>query len=218
METKKQTFREHKFTVIKGSTHPEYSYFTFEGEEKDFREQYWNIKSGEVVFDVGASYGAYTLAACAAGARVFSFEPEKTVYCDLEKNVQVNNWEERCTTERMGFWSSGTTVSMKDYAPHWPAQTITGDYTVKTMDQYVQYQNLDKLDWVKIDTEGAEEHVLQGAVDTIAKFKPNFIIECHTFLDAGIKDRCKALLEGYGYEFEEVDRPPCLMLLARTNK
>jgi len=211
-----QYFRDKTFGVLMGSTHPAYSIATFDTEEKDFRETHWDIKKDDVVFDIGASYGAYTLAACSMEAIVYTFEPEKSVYGDLVANINLNNWSDRCFPQNAGLWSSDTTVNMKDYAPHWPPQTITTDYNVKTIDQVVLENNIQKIDWIKIDVEGAEEHVVQGGLASIAKFKPNMIIECHTFLDAELCNKIKALLEPLNlYTFEEIDRDPCVMLLVK---
>lgn len=216
METKKQTFKDKEFTVIKGSMHPEYSYFTFEGEERDFRDTYWDIKDRDVVFDVGASYGTYTLSARSVGATVYSFEPEKGVYCDLLNNVLINKFEDKCFAINMGLWSSGTVIDMKEYAPHWPTQTITDKYQATSLDIFFESNNMSKLDWVKIDVEGAEEHVIIGGLKTIAKYKPNLIIECHTFLDSELTNKIKTLLSSVvDYEYEEVLRPPCVMLCCK---
>lgn len=217
METKQQTFKDKEFTVIKGSVHPEYSYFTFEGEERDFRDAYWDIKEGDVVFDVGASYGTYTLSARAMGATVYSFEPEKTIYHDLVNNILINKFEDKCMAINMGLWSEGAVIDMKQYAPHWPQQTISENYQATSLDIiFESNNNLTKLDWMKIDVEGAEEHVVRGGLKTIGKYKPNLIIECHTFLDAGLTDKIKTLLSSVAdYEFEEVSRPPCVMLCAK---
>jgi len=210
-----QYFRDKEFTVLMGSTHPAYSIATFDTEEKDFREQYWDVKSGDIVFDIGASYGAYTLSACSMGATVYTFEPESSVYCDLVNNINVNNWIDRCFPQNMGLWSSATTVDMKMYAPHWPPQTITTDYKVKTIDEVVVEQNIKKIDWMKIDVEGAEEHVIQGGLESINKFCPKMIIECHTFLNNDILPNIKKTLEALDkYTFIEIERDPCIMLLA----
>ncbi len=219
METKKQTFKDKEFTVIKGSVHPEYSYFTFEGEERDFRDVYWDVKDGDVVFDIGASYGTYTLSARAIGATVYSFEPEKTVYCDLVNNILINKFEDKCFAINMGLWSSGTIIDMKEYAPHWPEQTISGKYDATSLDIIFENNNINKLDWMKIDVEGAEEHVVTGGLNTIAKYKPNLIIECHTFLDPELTNKVKILLSSVvDYEFEEVSRPPCVMLCCKAKE
>lgn len=214
MESRLKTFRDRGFTVVRGTTHPDYSYDTFE-EEKGFQNEYWNINAGDVVFDVGASYGSYTLTACSMGAVVFSFEPEKTVFDDLAKNIDINDWRGRCHLSNFGLWSEPATVDMGSYAPHWPKFTISGTYQMDTLDEVAGRIGLDRVDWIKIDVEGAEENVIKGSSKTISRFTPNLIVECHTFLDEGILQRVKSLLSALGnYEFEEVSRPPCTMVIA----
>jgi FkbM family methyltransferase len=213
---KTMSFKGKQFFVEKGGVHPEYSYFTFEQEENDFRNTYWNISENDIVIDIGTSYGAYALTACAMGATVYAFEPEKTVYCDLVNNININNWEQRCFASNNGLWSSEKKVDMKGYAPHWPQQTISEDYSMKSLDQIVKENNISKIDWIKIDVEGAEEHVVSGALETIKKFKPKMIIECHVFLNADIKDNVKKIIASAAdYVFEEVSRPPCVMLVSK---
>lgn len=209
-------FNGRTFSVKQGSVHPAYSYFTFNEEEKDFRDKYWQVKSGDVVFDIGASYGSYSLSACAMGAKVFSFEPESTVYCDLVENVILNDWRTRCYVFNFGLWSYESIIDMKSYAPHWPSQTISKDYEMNTLDDVALvklHKNYSKIDWIKIDVEGAEEHVVKGGLKTIEKFRPRMIIECHVFLDAELKNKIRTMLEPLNYTFEEIVRDPCVMLL-----
>lgn len=212
-EYKTQTFRGKEFKVIKGETHPEYSYVTFEEDECEFRDKYWNVKSDDVVIDIGASYGAYSISACAVGAKVISIEPEKTVFDDLVHNIKLNNFEADCAPIKLALWSSDKVINMKDYAPHWPSATISGDYNTTTLNQIVDSLQLKKIDWIKIDVEGAEEHVIIGGLESIKKFHPKLIIECHIFLDPELKTRVKLLLKD-DYDFEEIDRDPCVFLYA----
>lgn len=215
VETKKQNFNGNQFEIMRGSTHPDYSYFTFDSEEAELRDKYWKIKSDDVVFDVGASYGSYTLTARAMGATVYAFEPEKSVYCDLVSNIELNNWQDKCFAFNIGLWSSETTVDMKNYAPHWPKFSISGDYNVETLDKAVKTNAINKLDWIKIDVEGAEEHVIRGGMLAISRFKPKLLIECHIFLDHNIVSNIKKMILSLGnYDFEEIPRDPCIMLYA----
>lgn len=214
MEIKTQSFLGRKFKVVKGTTHPEYSFYTFEADELEFREKFWTVKPDEVVFDIGAAYGAYTLAALALGARVQAFEPEPTICTDLVSNVMLNNWSGLCGIHNYGLWDGRDNVDMRSYAPHWPTQTITGSYEMRTLDAVAEGLALTRLDWIKIDVEGAEARVILGGLKTIAKFGPKLIIECHTFLDAELPNKVKqALLSVRGYTFEAVDRPPCILLV-----
>jgi FkbM family methyltransferase len=168
------------------------------------------VEPDDVVFDIGASYGAYALSACAVGAAaVHAFEPEPTVYADLVRNVELNGWQARCFPANVGLWNEEKKVDMASYAPHWPPQTISGEYAMRTLDQVALDQQ--RIDWIKIDVEGAEERVVIGGVKALAKFRPNLIIECHTFLDAKLPEKIKWLLPGFW--FREVARPPCVMLV-----
>lgn len=215
MDTKRQYFNDNQFEIIKGSTHPDYSYFTFDSEEVELRNKYWKIKSGDVVFDAGASYGSYALTARAMGAIVYAFEPEKTIYRDLVSNIEINNWQDKCFAFNIGLWSYETTIDMKTYAPHWPKFSISEDYNMKTLDQLSKMNLIERLDWLKIDVEGAEEHVIKGGIITINRFRPKLFIECHVFLDPNIVSNIKQMILSLGnYEFEEILRDPCVMLYA----
>lgn len=209
----KITFKEKSFFVIQGSVHPAYSIATFTEEELEFREKYWNIQPGEIVFDVGSSYGAYSLTATALGAQVYCFEPEPGVFSDLVRNIKLNNWSKKCLAFNMGLWNKPAIIDMKSYAPHWPAQSISGDYTMDSLDNFIKNKEINKIDWLKIDVEGAEEKVLEGAQNLLKEFHPKLIIECHNFLDPEISLRIKEGLTNY--TFEEIKRDPCVILASK---
>ena len=201
-------FRGHEFKTVPGTVHPQYSHDTFTIEEHDFRERYWNPQPGDVVVDAGASYGSYTLTALACGADVWAFEPEPTVMVDLERNVRENGWQNRCDLHTCGLWDKDAVVDMRSYAQHWPEDTITDPFDMKRLDDVFTG---DRLDWLKIDTEGAEERVVRGALDTIRKHKPKMIVECHVFLEADMVQKIRALLPEY--EWIEEPRDPCVLLV-----
>ena len=46
-----------------------------------------------------------------------------------------------------------------------------------TLDEYIEQQQIPKIDFIKIDTEGYEMHVLKGAVETLKKFRPLLFVE-----------------------------------------
>lgn len=200
------------FQIAEGTTHPAYSLNMFE-EELEFRERYWNIAEGDTVFDVGSSYGAYALPACSSGAVVHAFEPEPSVWADLMLNVELNGWNGRFYGACCGLWSAPGSVDMKSYAPHWPAQTINGPYKMDTLDNVVRTRGVERMDWLKIDVEGAELHVIEGGKESIARLRPRIIVEVHTFLNPRLGPDAKAMLESLGYALLEVPRDPCVMLV-----
>jgi FkbM family methyltransferase len=212
---KKQYFNGRFFNVLKGKLHPDYSYDTFENEEFDFRNKYWKIKKNDVVFDIGASYGSYALTAAVMDAKVYCFEPEPAVFQDLLANIVLNGFNTICYPFNVGMWDEEASIDMKSYAPHWPDRGISCDYNMKTLDQVVADMGITRLDWIKIDVEGAEEQVISGGKLSISKFKPKLIIECHVFLNQRIVNNIKkALLLLGNYKFEEILRDPCVLLYA----
>jgi len=82
-----------------------------------------------------------------------------------------------------------------------------------TLDNVVDTYKINKINWIKIDVEGAEEKAIIGGLKSISKFKTNMIIECHNFLDPQISNRVKQLItSSFDCNFEEIERHPCTML------
>lgn len=78
----------------------------------------------------------------------------------------------------------------------------TGQITVPvvTLDSL----DLDGVDFLKIDVEGMEADVLDGAVELLAEQQPTVLVEIHAELNSG---RCRRILENAGYEVERVPHP-----------
>lgn len=206
-------WRGRHFKAAEGTLHPAYSLDTFD-EERAFRETHWKVKEGDVVFDVGASYGAYALSACSDGAAmVHAFEPEPAVWADLMLNVEINDWNDRCVASCLGLWSKAGEIDMASYAPHWPQHTITGKYKADTLDNVVAARGVKRMDWLKIDVEGAEMEVLAGGAESIRALKPKIIVEVHSFLDETLLPRVTGYLMAAGYELSGFPREPCTMLV-----
>jgi hypothetical protein len=68
-------------------------------------------------------------------------------------------------------------------------------FPVATLDSY----NLDRADWLKIDTEGCELPILQGGIETIKRCRPTIILEHHYHLDPDCETKCDGFLADLGY-------------------
>lgn len=190
------------------------SVYTFEDEEP-VRNQFWypHIKKGDVILDIGASFGSYTLSALALGATVYAFSPEHE-YKKLKASINENpGFNRRSHVYNFGFHKD-TGVFKTDSAVFFKVGEMSdaeikqvndnnacGWYIpVKKLDDFVPTLNLEKIDYVKIDTEGAEYNILQGGVETLKKYKPKLLIEFHLFKDGNIGSKCHQLLKEIGYE------------------
>ena len=150
---------------------------------------WWDIKEGETVVDVGAGTGSWSLPAASMGANTIAFECDSSRVFALKANVACNPTMQMVIDPR-GLYSRECELGMDTNSSsvmlqlgYQPQQRVR----MTTLDKfYSDYTNLDRLDWLKIDVEGAELHALSGATNTISKYKPKIIVECHTHIIPGI--------------------------------
>jgi Methyltransferase FkbM domain len=154
------------------------SWYTFNDDiETPYRDLWWTqkIKAGDVVIDAGAQYGSYTLPACANGAYVYAFEPHPDYYKHLVTNIKLNEF--KCSTFQAGLYSKPMMVDWDEIK----------DMKLIVLDDVLG--DIQRLDFIKIDVEGAELEVLKGAQELIKKFDPKIMVETHVFLDKWIEQK-----------------------------
>ncbi|MEQ6341745.1 MAG: FkbM family methyltransferase [Gammaproteobacteria bacterium] len=129
------------------------------------------LRSTDLFCDIGANIGAYTvLASAGIGARSLAFEPIESSYAELRKNVDVNQIAELVDARRMGVGKALgklTLTSQKDTMNHVVMGTATGPnetVDVDTLDRALAGRMPALL---KVDVEGWEHEVLQGAASTL---------------------------------------------------
>jgi FkbM family methyltransferase len=161
--------------------------------------RYWFLpKMGQIVLDVGAHVGAYTLrAAKMVGdrGRVIALEPTPATYRMLLQNVQLNN-ADNVTVVNVAAWNQAS--ELKLYHAYHP-----GLYSVKTdrdqgydivkakpIAEILRTLGFNHVDWVKIDTEGAEREVLEGMLEMLPSC-PNIIAEVNSANRAWLMDFVK---------------------------
>lgn len=161
-----------------------------------------NTKSGESFFiekilaptnpklciDVGANIGGYSNEILSkTGANVICFEPLPMAYQELKKIVSHNNGRVKCENmgignavgelvihfnpDALGHASFSEDVKKVSYVTNELQATVP----VITLDSYCEDNKITAIDLVKIDTEGFEAEVFEGAVKTFANIKPKFI-------------------------------------------
>jgi len=160
-----------------------------------------HVRQGDVVFDVGAHHGLYTLmASVLAGpsGRVVAFEPlpgnatvlQKHLRLNRIRNVQVMN---RAASDTTGMSRFSTGIS------HWEGSLNAGgqlEVGTVALDDVVGTE-IPAPQVVKMDVEGAELRVLMGARNTLSRHRPVIIFEAHT---EALRAECTKLLEGLDYE------------------
>ena len=151
------------------------------------------VAEGDVVIDCGANIGLFSLFAGSKHAsRVISFEPVNYAHDILIKNLKINNFKEtQFITERFGLSNRNENVKISINEENIGSNSIIGNVGVQKtesinvimLDDYIRDNNISKVDFIKADIEGAERLMLEGAKETLKKFKPKLAICTYHFPD-----------------------------------
>jgi len=195
-----KTFKRGHFQFYEDPTvHASHWSFT---DEDSVRDAWWDITPGQVVADIGCAYGSYAMHALAMGAsKVIAWSPESYKEKFLA-NADINGWLSNVEFHDLGLWSQSGWLQIFDHAPmpKFFSEKPSHEgiiFEVKTLDHY----SFERLDWIKIDVEGCEVDVLQGAFATLARHRPKILVENHLFKDPTINQRCEDMIKQSGVAY-----------------
>jgi len=157
------------------------------GEYSELEVALWRkfLKPGSTVIDAGANLGALSLALAeivGETGRVLAFEPQPETHDLLQRNVSDNP-----LGPRIQPWDCALGATDGDTRMSSLAAMINKNYggaAIGSGELPVRVYQLDsvvncKIDFIKIDVEGAEVAILFGARETIGQYKPILYIENH---------------------------------------
>ncbi len=147
------------------------------------------VKSGDVVLDCGANVGVFTRVALNAGAsKIIAIEPAPENLESLRRNFKDEIAAGRVVVYPKGVWDKDDVLTLHVDPKNTAADTFVIDLKdptesiqvpLTTIDKLVQELKLPRVDYIKMDIEGAEPNALRGAHDTIAKWKPRISISAY---------------------------------------
>ncbi len=172
------------------------------------------LAPGAVVMDIGGNIGAATLylaAKVGAGGLVLAYEPDAANLEVFRRNLEVNGAPSQVQlvpkglSDREGvleFFAGGNYTSSLCQTNY-----IAGDrrkyhvvqIPVTTLDAEAARLGLTRLDFVKMDIEGAEVAALKGAQQTLTRFHPPLIVETHVVDGRSTAEAVEQLLRACGY-------------------
>ena len=151
------------------------------------------ISAGDVVLDLGGNIGTTALvfsSLVGSTGRVIAFEP--VTYATIEKNLTMNKISNVSVVPKAVSNSVGEIeIEISDFfldstiAKRERSGDRDGHFTKRlkipttTLDDYVRSNGIQKLDFIKMDIEGAEEWALEGAVEVIKRFRPKWSISSY---------------------------------------
>jgi len=163
-------------------------YFAFGYEYEKLETELISKLKPKVFIDVGAHIGYYTMLVHKLGAeKIIAIEPDPRVFRILNRSIEANKLDNIITINRAAYDKSNVKLELhlstksglsSIFSSHL-TKTRCGTITIKTitLDEVYRSLNLDKIDVVKIDVEGAESYVLSGANEIINAFRPIFLVE-----------------------------------------
>jgi FkbM family methyltransferase len=151
------------------------------------------VHSGDTVLDCGANIGVYTRKALDAGARtVVAIEPApENVEC-LRRNFAKEVQTGRVLIQAVGVWNeagklpltvdAGNSARDSFVLSFGPAASVV-TIPLVTIDSLVSGLSLDRVDFIKMDIEGAEKKAIAGAANTLARFHPRLAVAMEHLAD-----------------------------------
>jgi FkbM family methyltransferase len=143
------------------------------------------LQPGSVFFDVGTNFGYYSLnvvQALGSQCKVHAFEPNPRTRERLIWNIGANNMGDVISVHPEAVSDSAGTATLIERSDNSGAARLGTDSAgvtvdVTSLDLFCQEQSVDRIDVIKIDVEGYEVKVLQGALESLERFKPALIVE-----------------------------------------
>ncbi len=176
---------------------------------------WFRVEPGDVVVDVGAHIGKYTLPAAKVASRVIAIEPDPSNFSVLRANIllnrltnvsALNNAISSSPGKRRLFLAgednTGTSTLEPDWAPsrgHRPQAWV--EVECLTMDHVIDSLDIESIDWLKVDVEHHEVAALGGARSALRRTK-HLILE----VTGDSEDDCRRLLKEAGLELVAIER------------
>ena len=169
------------------------------------------LKIGETVIDCGAGVGDFTFFAAkivGTTGRVIAFEPDPIIYDKLKTGVELNKLV-NVTLVKKGVWSKNTTLKFMS-ANGKPRSHIFDkddvgviEIPVVSLDDEFKKMGIDKIDFMKMDVEGAEVEAIKGATQILTNMKVDLAIASYHNLN-GEKScfKLEKILSSMGYRVE----------------
>ena len=183
---------ESSFWVLYGQhTKPTYLEDAGNGQQLQRDSALKHVKQWRVCLDIGSNIGQWTRPLAKRFQSVVCFEPNPNFRECFKKNIQEEN---------VLLWPYG--LSNKEHKAKQDFNSTVlrqedGDIDCRTLDSF----GLTNVDFVKIDVDGFEIPLLNGARETLSKNNPVINIEMKESKRSNIVARSRQILENYGYKF-----------------
>jgi FkbM family methyltransferase len=151
------------------------------------------VRPGDIVLDCGAHYGLFTRKALAAGAKlVVAIEPAPQNLECFRRNLSKEIAEGRVIVYPKGVWDKEDYLTLHidqeesgadSFVSERPGGARVEKVPLTTIDRLVAELKLPRVDFIKMDIEGAERHAVTGARATLERHKPRMALAVYHLPD-----------------------------------
>jgi FkbM family methyltransferase len=160
-----------------------------EQERKIYGDGDFFVRSGDVVLDCGANVGVFTRVALNKGAKtVVAIEPAPENIEALKRNFAPEIAAGRVIVYEKGVWDKDDWLTLHVDPHNSAADSVIihreggvegARVPLTTIDKLVDELKLERVDFVKMDIEGAEQRAIVGAKTTIGKWHPRLSLSAY---------------------------------------
>jgi len=170
------------------------------------------IKPNSTILDVGANFGYYSIILALElmkKCQIYAFEPCLPVFSRLVRNIMLNDLDSCikplsiALSDKIGS-GGALAFNQGNSGATFIDNSRNGDIQMTTVDKFCELNSgISKVDFIKIDVEGFELFVLQGARQVILRDKPVVFLELNPFCLKRNRITANSLIElllSYGYK------------------
>ncbi|MHC1551817.1 FkbM family methyltransferase [Phyllobacterium sp. K27] len=198
-----------------------------------------NVKPGMTAIDVGANFGYYSMLLAelvGEAGKLIAVEPNPHAADFLKRSLDLNGFTSRSQVIEKVLGSAGTSSAKLFVPEHEPknATVVPAAFNVENARQHGGYlveipavtmdalcAPLDRVDFIKIDAEGAEEDIFSAIGETIERHRPMIVVEFNAVRSENSIQFIEKLTNIYGtirrLDFEGFARPVTAHELATQN-
>ncbi|MCB1230475.1 MAG: FkbM family methyltransferase [Verrucomicrobiae bacterium] len=180
------------------------------------------VQKGHTALDIGANYGLFAKflsEAVGRSGRVYSFEPVPTMFQTLSRNLSGSAYSNvTCFGEAVSEGTGRAHIEVptwEDGSPNFYEASLEGGSTGNTerimiptvsIDDFVEREGIEKIDFIKCDVEGHEIAAIKGARRTLETHRPTIFLEVNqSLVDTEHGQAVAGLIASLGYEIHVLD-------------
>ena len=172
------------------------------------------IKPNHNVIDIGSYIGTHTLLFSILGRKVYAFEPQPLIFNCLTQTISDNSNLHNIIPYNIALYNNDGTIEMGTNndgdcsSLEFRKKKFNNNFFINTkkLDNY----NLEKIDFIKLDAEGSEFKILEGAIETIKRDRPKIVIE--VWPTKTRLDKLQSFCELLDYNITKINKENYLLL------